>query len=157
MYKLLLSHFISIFHTHQTLSLFLQTYLGCACPCCCQCKNCVKVHFLHHQHCLKKAVRYISAVQREIQSSEELWQKVSTPEKSILLGGGVGALSRAMGVTVHANWFWLPDWTWIAFDAQAGDAMGSILVFHFKVCWLKHIFFSVVQVNYKLNVWWALD
>ena len=70
-------------------------------------------------------------------------------------GGGVGALSRAMGVTVQAKWFWFPDWMWINSDAQAGDAVGSALVFHFKMCRLKH-FFSVGPVKYKLGVWWAL-
>lgn len=70
-------------------------------------------------------------------------------------GDGLGPLSRATGATIHANLLWFSDQMWICFDAHAGDAVGSILVFHFKVSQLK-LFFPVAQVSYELDVWWAL-
>lgn len=58
-------------------------------------------------------------------------------------GGGGGALSGAMGAAIHENWFWFQGRTWTGLDAQAGDAEGSILVFHFKVA-AETFVFSVI-------------
>lgn len=113
------------------------------------------------QYSRKKAYCYV--LPSNLHSFVLGWEGANIPQRAAEMmwlhagwhGGGGGALSRAMGATIHANWVWFPDRTWTDFHAQAGGAMGSILVFHFKACLLKHLF-SVVQVNYKLGVWWAL-